>query len=302
MNGILIVNKPKGLTSSKVIGILKHACGREKTGHTGTLDPNATGVLPVCFGNATKVCGKLTDSTKEYVAELIIGTKTDSYDITGNVISSMPSFVTRSELENALLHFRGTIMQVPPMFSAKWKDGERLYDLARKGMTVEREAKEITISRLDIKDTVEENGFVKRAHLLVECSKGTYIRSLCFDIGEKLGTGACMGDLCRTRVGIFGIEESVTLDEAVALAGEGKIAEKLIPADSVYDHPCLKASEGEANHLLINGNRIPRKLFLSENLPGLYKMYDKDGEFRAIYELKDRAKYMYPYIVFPGKI
>ncbi|MBO7402756.1 MAG: tRNA pseudouridine(55) synthase TruB [Lachnospiraceae bacterium] len=301
MNGILIVNKPKGLTSSKVIGILKHACGREKTGHTGTLDPNATGVLPVCFGNATKVCGFLTDTTKEYVAELILGKETDSYDITGNVVAESDKRVTKEELEASLESFRGTIMQVPPMFSAKWKDGERLYDLARKGVVVDREAKEITISRLEIKDVSLKDGAVERAHLLVECSKGTYIRSLCHDIGEKLGSFACMGDLTRTRVGIFGIENSVTLEEAVALAKSGEIEEKLISADSVYTHPCLTATSAEANHLLVNGNRIPKKLFDSVT-PGLYRMYDKDGVFCAIYELKEHAKYMYPYVVFPRNL
>ncbi len=299
MNGILIVDKPKGLTSSKVIGILKHACGREKTGHTGTLDPNATGVLPVCFGNATKVCGALTDSSKEYIAELILGKETDTYDITGTVVAENKSRVTYEELLSALEGFKGRIMQVPPMFSAKWQNGERLYDLARKGVVVEREAKEIEISKLEVLNYIEEDGFISKAYLTVGCSKGTYIRSLCHDIGEKLSCGACMGDLRRIKVGMFTIEKSVTLDEAVKLANEGKIAENLISADSVYDYPCVKAESAEVNHLLVNGNRIPKKGIDAGMLPGLYKMYDENGVFRAIYELRDHANYLYPYIVFP---
>lgn len=299
MNGILIVDKPQGITSNKVIGRLKHACGRIKTGHTGTLDPNATGVLPVCFGNATKVCGFLTDTSKEYRAELILGIETDTYDITGSVISEKTSEISREQLSEAVQGFVGTQMQVPPMFSAKWVNGIRLYDLARDGVVIDREAKEITVDYINIEDTQLENGFVKRATLLIGCSKGTYIRSICHDLGEKLGCGACMGDLMRTRVGSFKLSDAIPLDECIKLAEEGKIAEHLISADSIYDYPSITVTTPEEAHLLKNGNRICKRSLSPVPAPGLYKMYLEDGRFAAIYELREHAKYMYPFIVFP---
>ncbi len=301
MNGILIVNKPKGITSNHVINKLKYACGKIKTGHTGTLDPNATGVLPVCFGYATKVCGFLTDSGKEYKAEVIFGKDTDTYDITGSVLTEMPLSVTPEALQAALEHFVGKQMQVPPMFSAKWVNGERLYDLARKGIVIEREAKEITVDYIKLLETELENGFVKRAFFLVGCSKGTYIRSICHDLGQYLGTVACMGDLQRTRVGGFRIEESYTLEECLEMAAKGEIEDKLVSVESLYDYPAINVTDPDAEHLLVNGNRLHKKGLGLEIKPGLYKMYNSKGRFCSIYELKESATYLYPYLVFPEK-
>jgi len=299
MNGILIVNKPQGITSNQVINKLKYACGKTKTGHTGTLDPNATGVLPVCFGYATKVCGFLTDSSKEYKAECIFGLNTDSYDITGQVLESQPLSVTKEALYEAVKGFLGTQMQVPPMFSARQVNGERLYDLARKGIVIEREAKEITVDYIEVLDVELEEGFVKRAFLLIGCSKGTYIRSICHDLGERLGTVACMGDLQRTRVGQFAISEALTLEECLTLAAEGKIEEKLISVDAIYDYPKIFVEDPEAERLLLNGNRLHKKGLGKDFKPGLYKMINRAGRLCSIYELKEDATYMYPYIVFP---
>ncbi len=322
MNGILCVYKEAGYTSHDVINRLRRISNQKKIGHTGTLDPNAEGVLPVCFGNATKVCGLLTDTDKCYRAELILGKVTDSYDITGEVLSEQEPHVTVGELQEMIKSFIGTQMQTPPMFSARKVNGQKLYDLARQGIVIEREQKEITVYDIVLESVVccedEEDTFafapdcfdmirsteVIRAYITVHCSKGTYIRSICHDIGEKLGCGACMGSLIRTKVGQFTIEDSRKIKELAQLSEEGKFEELLISADSMFpEYPKLSGLPEEADLLLRNGNRInlkqiPKYEWMEQENVQL-RMYDGSGCFCAIYEYRKDKRYLQPVTMFP---
>lgn len=323
MNGILCVYKEAGYTSHDVINRLRRISNQRKIGHTGTLDPNAEGVLPVCFGNATKVCGLLTDTDKCYRAELILGKVTDSYDITGQVVAETEVHVTVGQLQEVIQKFIGTQMQTPPMFSARKVNGQKLYDLARQGIVVEREQKEIMVydirldslifcdgndtefkseeERLDVAVLQKE---VSRAYITVHCSKGTYIRSICHDIGEKLGCGACMGSLLRTKVGRFTVEDSKKMKELAQLSEEGKFEELLISADSMFpDYPKLSALPEEADILLRNGNQIylkqlPKYDWMEQERVQL-RMYDGNGRFCAIYEYRKDKRYLQPVTMFP---
>ncbi len=323
MNGILCVYKEAGYTSHDVINRLRRISNQKKIGHTGTLDPNAEGVLPVCFGNATKVCGLLTDTDKCYRAELILGKVTDSYDITGEVISEREPHVTVEQLLEVIQSFIGTQMQTPPMFSARKVNGQKLYDLARQGIVVEREQKEITVYDICLEsvvcrnqtgetfeiiaDCLDVNVFsteVIRAYITVHCSKGTYIRSICHDIGEKLGCGACMGSLLRTKVGRFTIEDSRKIKELARLSEEGKFEELLISADSMFpEYPKLSQLPEEADLLLRNGNQIYLKQISKYEWMELeqtkLRMYDGSGRFCAIYEYRKEKRYLQPVTMFP---
>ena len=323
MNGILCVYKEAGYTSHDVINRLRRISNQKKIGHTGTLDPNAEGVLPVCFGNATKVCGLLTDTDKCYRAELILGKVTDSYDITGEVITEQPVHVTAGQLKEVIKSFIGTQMQTPPMFSARKINGQKLYDLARQGIVVEREQKEITVYDICLELLVCRNEYetefeieagnldaamlsteVVRAFITVHCSKGTYIRSICHDIGTKLGCGACMGSLLRTKVGRFTVEDSKKIKELAQIAEEGKFEELLISADSMFpEYPKLGQLPEEADVLLRNGNQIYLNMLSKYEWMAQEKvqlrMYDHSGRFCAIYEYRKDKRYLQPVTMFP---
>lgn len=221
LHGVLIVDKPAGLTSHDVVGRVRRLTRERRVGHAGTLDPAATGVLPVLVGDATKVVEFLSDSDKGYLAEITLGVETDSYDIDGVVTSSwagdLPDRVT---IEAAAVAFRGPIQQLPPMHSAIRINGERLYEAARRGETVQRERRAVTIHRLTIVDWT-----APVLTVAIDCSKGTYIRSLAHDIGQQLGTGAFLSNLVRTWTGPFGIEEAWTLDELDHALGDDPVAE-----------------------------------------------------------------------------
>ncbi len=231
MNGVLIINKPMDFTSFDAVAVTRRASGQRKTGHCGTLDPNATGVLPVLLGVATKAQDILPNHDKEYVAELKFGLETDTLDIWGEVLREEKSTVTKVQFESILENFRGNIMQVPPMYSALKKDGKRLYDLARQGIKVEREARPVTIYSLTSESFDEEN---QTAKIKVACSKGTYIRSLIDDIGKALGTIAVMTSLCRTKACGFSLEEAVTMNELKSLTAE-EIEARLLPIERLFD-------------------------------------------------------------------
>ena len=228
--GIMIVDKPVGVTSQVVIGRLRKVTGIRRIGHCGTLDPLASGVLPVMIGNATKACEYLMDHDKVYVASIRLGLETDTQDITGEVTyrheGALPSFEAFAEAARA---FVGEIRQVPPMYSALKKDGVKLVNLAREGVTVEREARAVTIHSLE---TYEKDG---EFFLKVHCSRGTYIRTLCADIGKKLGCGGCMASLRRTSVGQFDEKDSVPLDVLREFTPE-QVEEKLIPIETLFAH------------------------------------------------------------------
>lgn len=208
MQGLILLNKPQGITSFSAVNKIKWLAGEKRVGHTGTLDPLATGLLPVFIGRPTALAGIVIDADKSYIATVKLGITTDTCDITGAVLTQNEVQVTKEQLETVLGSFRGEISQVPPIYSALKKDGVRLYELARQGKTVEIEARRVTISKLELV-SFEGDTF----KIAVDCSKGTYIRSLCRDIGEALCCGATMTELCRTATGGFTIEQTVSLDD-----------------------------------------------------------------------------------------
>ena len=230
IHGIINVYKEKGFTSHDVVAKLRGIVGQKKIGHTGTLDPDATGVLPVCLGKATKLCDLLTDKNKTYEAVLLLGKTTDTQDITGEVLEEKSTeALTEEKVREAIEGFIGDYEQIPPMYSALKVNGKKLYELAREGKVIERKARPVKILDIQILEID-----LPKVRMEVSCSKGTYIRTLCHDIGEKLGCGGCMESLIRTRVSTFRIEDAKTLDEIETLKQEGKLAELLVPIDAMF--------------------------------------------------------------------
>ena len=266
MDGVLLLNKPSGITSHAAVNIARRAYQTRKVGHCGTLDPLAEGILPLMIGNATHACSLLTDHDKTYLASFLPGVETDTEDVTGTVLRKyegpLPSF---DEFRSAALSFQGEILQTPPMYSALKKDGKKLVDLARKGVTVEREPRPVTLYSVD--PYLEED--TGRWMLRVHCSRGTYIRTLCADIGKKLGCGGCMGSLKRLSVGPFRLEDAVTPDALETMTEEEK-QKLLLPLNDVFsDLPEIFLPPFFA-HLYAHGQKISvRKLsFLPSAQPG----------------------------------
>lgn len=247
IEGILPVNKPAGMTSHDVVARARRLLGQRRIGHTGTLDPMATGVLPLVIGRATRLADLLQEMPKTYEAEMIFGLSTDTEDISGNVVEDMPEVrLDKERLVSLLAGFTGRIRQVPPMYSAVKKDGRRLYELAREGRVVEREAREVTIHELTLLD-FDASGDKPVARLRVRCSKGTYIRTLCVDIGRQAGYPAVMSALVRTESGGITLAQTLTLDRLEQLAEEGKIAGAVLPMDRAIAHlPAVQLSGEEA--------------------------------------------------------
>ena len=250
-NGIINIYKEKGFTSHDVVAKMRGICKQKKIGHTGTLDPDAVGVLPVCLGNGTKLCDMLTDKDKVYEAELLLGVTTDTQDVTGEVLAQRDVTASESRVREAIESFVGDYMQVPPMYSALKVDGKKLYELARAGKEVERAARPVKIHGIDIISV--ELPVIK---MTVSCSKGTYIRTLCHDIGEKLGCGGTMKSLKRTQVGIFKLEDSITLAQLEMLRDENRITDKLHAVDSLFMECSALHAKEEVIRLLDNGNSI----------------------------------------------
>lgn len=283
LNGIVIVNKEAGFTSHDVVAKLRGICGQRKIGHTGTLDPDAVGVLPVCLGSGTRLCDLLTDRTKEYVALLQLGVVTDTQDMTGAVLNRKAVRCSEEQIRETVLGFLGDYMQVPPMYSALKVGGKKLYELARAGREVERAARPVTIHELEILECG-----ASALKLRVVCSKGTYIRTLCHDIGEKLGCGGAMAYLERTRVGEFSIENAYTLARLQAMKDEGRLEESILAVDSVFpDLPKLQVKK-EFLGLVENGNSLNAEqavLLLPEGAAGAdrVRVYGGEGFFYGIY-------------------
>lgn len=253
MNGVVVIDKEQGYTSFDVVAIVRKTLGTKKVGHCGTLDPNATGVLPVLVGNATKAQDIIPNHDKSYVASFKFGVSTDTLDIWGKVLDEDKPSVTAEQLHKVVDSFVGDIMQIPPMYSAVQKDGVRLYDLARQGIQVERTPRKVTIYSLSIDefDPITQCGV-----LSVSCSKGTYIRSLIVDIAERLGTVAVMTSLQRTSACGFTLSDAITLDTLKALAESGIIEDKLLSTESLfYDYPELFVSDKQAVRFR-NGNPL----------------------------------------------
>lgn len=231
MNGVLIIDKPCDFTSFDVVAVVRRLSRERKIGHTGTLDPMATGVLPLLLGKATRAASLLEDSDKVYRAEFQLGVETDTQDNTGTVLRRSDAPVSHEQLAAALPAFRGDILQTPPMYSAVRKDGKHLYELARQGIEVERESRPVTIYRLEL---LEYNETERRGSLLVDCSKGTYIRALCADLGQAVGSLGIMMALRRTRACGFSLEQALSLDDARALAERDQIESRVLPVESLF--------------------------------------------------------------------
>ncbi len=275
MNGVVVINKEKGYTSFDVVACLRRILSTRKIGHTGTLDPDAVGVLPVCVGTATKAVDLLTATEKEYIATVQLGSETDTQDASGTVLRSCEASVTEEDIRRVAQEFVGEISQIPPMYSAIKQDGKKLYELAREGKTVERKPRKITIHELEILELDLER---RRFTMRVACSKGTYIRTLCQDIGESLGCFAHMAELCRTRTGAFSLEESLTLQEVENAMEQGD-SSFLMPVDRVFEKiPVLKLNPKEAE-MVRHGVRIRAKGFPEG---ARCRMYDPAGEFLAV--------------------
>ncbi len=251
INGIINIKKEKGFTSHDVVAKLRGILKQKKIGHTGTLDPDATGVLPVCLGNATKLCDLLTDKSKEYTAVFRLGITTDTQDISGTVLTEHEVHVTKEELEQVVLSFLGDSFQIPPMYSALKVNGQKLYDLARQGKEVERKPRPISISKLEINWIDFPN-----VSITVGCSKGTYIRTLCYDIGEKLGCGATMTELVRTKVGEFLLNDAHTLSEVEEFVRQDTVEAYVKKVEEFFAYCPLITPQPSFERMLLNGNRL----------------------------------------------
>lgn len=272
MTGIAVVDKPAGWTSFDVVAKLRRALGERRIGHGGTLDPMATGVLPIFVGRATRAVEFLEAADKEYEAGLRLGLVTDTQDTTGRVLEERPVNVSEEELRAAILGLRGEREQLPPMYSAVKVGGKALYAYARSGRTVERKSRRITVF-----DAVPLGWNGEEYRFRVVCSKGTYIRTLCHDLGESLGCGGAMSSLRRLRAGPFRLEETVTLEKV-----EERGADCLLPLDSLFpDFPSLRLDERGAGRIRCGGE-IPL-----EAAEGEYRLYAPDGEFLALARLRE---------------
>ena len=274
-NGIIIIDKPAGWTSRDVCAKLRGILKTKKIGHAGTLDPMATGVLPVFVGRATRAVSFAEGGEKEYVAGLRLGRTTNTQDTEGETLTQSPVAVGREELEAVLPRFTGEISQIPPMFSAIKINGQKLYDLARQGKEVERKARAVTIFALEVVGQVSETDYILR----IRCSKGTYVRTLCHDIGQALGCGGCMFSLRRTMAAGFTLDESVTLEQ-MQEGGEALLR----PTDSLFrDRPDYRLKTEKQEERCRNGNPF----FIQENLPeGEYRIYGREGEFLCLSRLQ----------------
>lgn len=300
MNGIINVYKEKGFTSFDVVAKLRGILKMKKIGHTGTLDPDAEGVLPVCVGNATRLCDMLTDRSKEYIAELRLGIVTDTQDMSGTIITQKDVLCDEDEVREAIYSFLGAYDQIPPMYSALKVNGQKLCDLARQGKEVERAARRVEIMEIEILDM--KLPIVK---MRVACSKGTYIRTLCQDIGEKLHCGGCMQSLLRIKAAGFLVEEAKTLAEIEKYRDEGKIEELLLPVDQVFGNmPALYVRE-EARKLLDNGNPLKaEQTDMSEQMCQTladgqkFRIYNAEDIFCGVYVYELQEKKLKPEKIF----
>ena len=269
-NGILVIDKSAGWTSQDVAAKLRGVFHERRVGHGGTLDPMATGVLPVFIGRATRAAEFLESAEKEYVAGLRLGIVTDTQDTSGTVLETNSVCVTRAQMEAALRQFLGPIEQIPPMYSAIKINGQKLYELARRGQEVARRPRSITIHALELLEGEGADWTIR-----VRCSKGTYVRTLCHDLGRALGCGGCMSSLRRTRAGSFTLAQAVTMQQVLDFAAGQDPQQLLMPVDAVFAaHPPLIVTLGQAAKLK-NGAQVKDWQFQ----PGTYRVYAEDGEF-----------------------
>lgn len=321
-NGIINVYKEAGFTSHDVVARLRGICKQKKIGHTGTLDPDAVGVLPVCFGSGTKLCDMLTDWNKEYVACLRLGVVTDTQDLSGQVLSEaseeLLAALTEEQVYKTVMSFAGVYEQIPPMYSALKVNGRKLYELAREGKEVERKPRTVQIEEIEILRME-----MPVVELRVVCSKGTYIRTLCHDIGEKLGCGGAMQSLVRSRVGDFRIEDALTLAELEHLRDDDKISDVIISPDAIFSHIKAVTVTETGQKLVENGNTFHKRQIsdirqaedIRQSADSGYeadhagrqalftdgeqiRVYDRNGRFYGIYGYSEREKLFRPVKMF----
>lgn len=296
-NGIINVYKEAGFTSHDVVAKLRGICKQKKIGHTGTLDPDAVGVLPVCLGSGTKLCDMLTDWNKEYIAVLQLGVETDTQDMTGQILkvaaASMMDSLDADKITSVIMSFVGEYDQIPPMYSALKVNGKKLYELAREGKEVERKARRVEIEELEILDWK-----LPCVTMRVVCSKGTYIRTLCHDIGQQLGCGGAMKALTRSRVGIFGLENALTLNQLEQLRDENKISGVIIAPDAIFEKLQAVHVKTDGIKMLQNGNCLLKRQLREqidyqdtqqirvydeqERFYGIYAYYEDDKQFKPV--------------------
>ena len=277
-SGIIIIDKETGFTSFDVIAKLRGILQTKKLGHTGTLDPDATGVLPVCIGKATKVCELLTDMSKTYETVMLLGQATDTQDISGEVLHQAAVDVTVDEVRSVIASMVGKQLQTPPMYSAKKINGKKLYELAREGVVVHREPASIEVFSIEVL-WME----LPRVGMRIHCSKGTYIRTICNDIGEKLGCYACMEALRRTQVGPFTLEAAHSLRDVEEMMRDGSVEDVIYTIDSLFPEYDAVHAKPESVKLLENGNGLDYDLVEGDATTDLVRLYHPDGRFAGIY-------------------
>lgn len=299
-NGIINVYKEKGFTSHDAVARLRGICRMKKIGHTGTLDPEAVGVLPVCFGSGTKLCDMLTEWDKEYLAVMRLGVSTDTQDMTGKILSQCDEqeirLLTDETVRSAVMAFVGDYDQVPPMYSALKVNGRKLYELAREGKEVERKARRVHIADIEIQDIA-----VPLVTMRIVCSKGTYIRTLCHDIGARLGCGAAMESLVRSRVGIFRIEDALTLSQLEQMQAEDKISDVIISPDAVFAKDRAVTVNEHGLKPLQNGNCLTPGQLTEQTCfadDEQVRLYDNEGRFYGIYGYSGDERILRPVKMF----
>ena len=299
-NGVINVYKEKGYTSFDVVAKLRSILNQKKIGHTGTLDPDAEGVLVVCLGSGTKLCEILTDKDKSYEATLLLGKTSDTEDSSGKILTECDVAVSPKEVEQAILSFVGEYGQIPPMYSAIKVNGKKLYELAREGREIEREPRMVSIKQIEILSMD-----LPKVTFKVSCGKGTYIRSLCRDIGEKLGCGGLMDSLVRNSVNstetgmVFTKEDALTLDEIEQLVNSGKIEDKIYPIDSLFPRLAKVKICGEGIKKLANGNILRsgelHLLHQSDGGKDMIRNMEKEGMQCLVYNADDVFTAIYQY-------
>ena len=294
MDGVIVIRKKKGFTSHDVVAKLRGILHMKKIGHTGTLDPDAEGVLPVALGKATRLVDMITDKEKTYEAVMRLGVVTDTQDMSGTVLSQTTELsVTEEELCTVVSSFVGDYMQVPPMYSALKVNGKKLYELAREGKTVERKPRPVHFYEIEILDIS-----FPLVHFRVTCSKGTYIRTLCHDIGEKLGCGAAMESLLRTKVGRFTLDDAITLAQTEEAVQEGTIESKILGIEEILaEYPRVCCTK-EGDRLLANGNPLVQALVDAQEKKGWIRMCSSEGSFSGVYQWDEKRNRYFPVKMF----
>ncbi len=285
MNGILLIDKEKGYTSHDVVAKLRGILGQKKIGHTGTLDPDATGVLTVLVGKATKLSDMLTAENKVYDAVLCLGITTDTQDCGGTVLKERTVNASDDDIKAAILSFEGSYEQLPPMYSAIKVNGKKLYELARKGVTVERKPRRVSIEKIEIKDITPPFATIR-----VYCSKGTYIRTLCHDIGEKLGCGAAMKELRRIESGDFSVEDAVSISKVQDLADVKKADSLIIPIEKALSGLPVFTVKKAYNKALINGNELDISWGEGNTENESVLVFSEEGALVGIYAKNKKGK------------